>query len=89
LKGLATDGAALMIGKHNGVTAQLKEVNPVIINVHCICHNLALACTDTNKEIAYIKQVEDTLRQLWTYFDNSPKCLAVPLKMQINIKKCS
>ena len=89
LKGLATDGAAVMIGKNNGVAAQLKELNPVIINVHCICHKLALACTDTNKEIAYIKRVEDTLRQLWTYFENSPKRLAVLLKMQINIKKCS
>ena len=89
LKGLATDGAAVMIGKNNGVAAQLKELNPVIINVHCICHKLALACTDTNKEIAYVKRVEDTLHQLWTYFENSPKRLAVLLKMQINIKKCS
>ena len=59
-----------MIGKNNGVAAQLKELNPIIINVHCICHN-----TDTNKEIAYIKRVEDTLRQLWRYFENSPKRL--------------
>ena len=44
---------------------------------------------ESNKEIAYIKWVEDTLRQLWTYFENSPKRLAVLLKMQINIKKCS
>ena len=89
LKGLATDGAAVMTGKNNGVAAHLKELNPVIINVNCICHKLALACTDTNKEIAYIKRVEDTLHQLWTYFENSPKCLAVLLKMQIYIKKCS
>lgn len=53
-----------MISKNNSVAAQLKELNPVIINVHCISHKLALACTDTNKEIAYIKRVEDTLRQL-------------------------
>jgi len=55
LNGLATGGAAVMIGKNNGVAAQLKELNPVIINVHCICRKLALARTDTNKEIAYIK----------------------------------
>jgi len=78
-----------MIGQNNGVVAQLKKVNPVIINVHCICHKLALACTDTNKEIAYIKRVEETLRQLWTYFENSPERLAVLLKTQINIKKSS
>lgn len=86
LKGLATDGAAVMIGQNNGVVAQLKKVNPVIINVHRICHKLTLACTDTNKEIAYIKRVEETLRQLWTYFENSPERLAVLLKTQINIK---
>lgn len=89
LKGLAADGAAVMVGKNSGVAAQLKRLNPVIISIHCICHKLALACTDTNKEIAYIKRVEDTLRQLWTYFENSPKHLAVLLKTQINIKKCS
>ncbi|KAK2565586.1 hypothetical protein P5673_010711 [Acropora cervicornis] len=33
--------------------------------------------------------MEDTLRQLWAYFEYSPKRLAVLLKMQINIKKCS
>ena len=52
-----------------------------MISVHCICLKLALACTDTNKAIDYIKRVEDTLHQLW--------CLAVLLKMQINIKKYS
>ena len=33
--------------------------------------------------------MEDILRQLWAYFENSPKRLAVLLKMQIEIKKCS
>ena len=54
MKGLATDGAAVMIGKNSGVAAQLKGLNPVIINVHCICHKLALACTDTNKDISCV-----------------------------------
>lgn len=89
LKSLVTDGAAVMTGRNNGVATKLKELNPVLISVHCICHKLALACTDTNKEIDYIKRMEDTLRQLWAYFENSPKRLAVLLKMQINIKKCS
>ena len=89
LKGLATDEAAVMTGRNNGVATKLKELNPVLISVQCICHKLALACTDTNKEINDIKRVEDILRQLWAYFENSPKRLAVLLKMQITIKKCS
>lgn len=51
LKGLVTDGDSVMTGKKNGVATKLKELNPVLISVHCICHKLALACTDTNKEI--------------------------------------
>ena len=89
LKGLATDRASVMTGKNYNVATKLKELNPVLISVHCICHKLALACTDTNKETDYIKWVEDTLCQLWAYFENSPKRLAVLLKTQINIKKCS
>ena len=89
LKGFATEGASVMTGKKNGVATKLSELNPVLISVHCICHKLTLACTDTNKEIDYIKRVEDILRQLWAYFENSPKHLAVLLKMQIYIKKRS
>ena len=89
LKGFATDGASVMTGKKNGVATKLSELNPVPISVHCICHKLTLACTGTNKEIDYIKQVEDILCQLWAYFENSPKRLAVLLKMQIDIKKRS
>ena len=51
LKGLVTDGDSVMTGKKNGVATKLKELNPVLISVYCICHKLALACTDTNKEI--------------------------------------
>jgi len=43
LKGLVTDGAAVMTGRNNGVATKLKELNPVLISVHCICHKLALA----------------------------------------------
>ena len=41
--GLASDGALVMVGKNNGVSALLKQENPRLINVHCICHRLALA----------------------------------------------
>ena len=26
-----------------------------MLNVHCICHRLALACGDANDEVSYIK----------------------------------
>ena len=47
-----------MVGKENGVAAKLKREAKLLLNVHCICHRLALACGDANDQISYIKTVE-------------------------------
>ena len=86
LSGLATDGASVMLGKDNGVAVKLKERNPELVNIHCICHKLALACVDTVSELKYIKFIENTLRQLWQWLENSRKRLAAFLKVQVNLK---
>ena len=60
---LASDGALVVVGKNHGVSALLKRENPRLINVHCICHRLVLACGDLNNEIQYmltIKRLLDT-----------------------------
>ncbi|XP_052784628.1 zinc finger protein 862-like [Mya arenaria] len=75
-----------MVGKRSGVAARLKQVNPLLLNVHCVCHRLALACTDTNHTLKYISNVELLLRQLWQYFQNSPKRMAAYLKIQTQLK---
>ena len=87
LMGLSTDGASVMVGKSNGVTAKLRQSNDKLLNMHCVCHRLALACTDSCHELKYIKEVVDILRQLWYYFHNSPKKTASFLKCQIQLKK--
>ena len=35
MRGIGTDGAATMIGKHNGVVTRLKAITPTAISVHC------------------------------------------------------
>ena len=62
-----SDGASVMLGKKTGVAARLKQVNPVLLNVHCICHRLALACTDSKESLSYIKNLETWLHQLWQF----------------------
>ena len=87
MSSFVSDGASVMIGKNNGVAARLKRnANSKMINIHCICHRLALACTDTLGDISYIKQVQLWLLQLWRLFENSPKKLAVYLKTQLQMK---
>ena len=86
LTGFTSDGASVMVGKRSGVAARLKQVNPVLINVHCICHRLALACTDSNESLSYIKNIENWLRQLWQFFENSPRRMSAYLKLQTELK---
>ena len=89
LMALSTDGASVMVGKTNGVAAKLRQSNDKLLNTHCVCHRLALACTDSCQELKFIKEVEDVQRQLWYYFQNSPKKTACFLKCQLELKKVS
>ena len=75
-----------MLGSRTGLAARLKEVNCRIISIHCICQKLALACVNTAKDVKYIGTVKDLLRQLWKYLENSPKRMAIYLKVQQEVK---
>lgn len=76
-----------MTGKNNGVAARLKDLNRHIVSIHCICHKLSLACCSTNEGLAYVQEVERWLLHVWKFFDNSPKCLAAYLKIQMSLKQ--
>ena len=73
LGSIVSDGASVMLGRHNGVAARLKEINHTLINFHCICHRLALACGASGDQVQEIRIVEENLNQAWRFFDNSPK----------------
>ena len=38
LVGIASDGAAVMVGKKTGVVSRLKKDRPWIIAIHCVAH---------------------------------------------------
>ncbi|WAR00107.1 hypothetical protein MAR_024480 [Mya arenaria] len=73
LTGFSSDGASVMTGKVGGVAALLRCDHPSMINIHCVCHRLALSCNDSNEALTYIKTIETLLRQLCQLFENSPK----------------
>lgn len=70
---IATDGASVMTGKRNGLAARLRYLNNLMISFHCVCHRLALSCIVANDEASYVFVVETILRQLWKFFEYSPK----------------
>lgn len=87
LSSLASDGASVMTGSRNGVTAKLRETVPALINIHCVCHRLALACNDANDSLTPISQVETVLRQLWSFFENSAARSAVYVQISSEMKE--
>ena len=66
-----------MTGVNTGVAARLRENEELknLLNIHCICHRLALACADSSAQLTFLKDFETTLIQLWEYFKNSAKRL--------------
>ena len=81
-----SDGASVITGEHNGVAARVNRVNKVILNFHCICHRLALACADTGDSINYIVEVESLLKEMLKFFFNFPKGTSIFMKVQTELK---
>lgn len=73
LTGLCTDGASVMVGKREGLAAKLRQDCPDMINLHCVCHKLALACADADQELKYVDHMATISRQLWQSMENSSK----------------
>ncbi|KAJ8896140.1 hypothetical protein PR048_001483 [Dryococelus australis] len=46
LEGFASDGATVIRGVHSGVQTKFKQLNPCMIDVHCLAHHLELAVKD-------------------------------------------
>lgn len=68
---LACDGAAAMLGCKKSLSKKILEMNPATYIVHCYAHRLALACTDTVKELKDIQDCERALVQTWKFFSVS------------------
>ncbi|XP_014672133.1 PREDICTED: zinc finger protein 862-like, partial [Priapulus caudatus] len=72
--GMATDGAAVMLGKTNGVVARLmREVQrPFIQTIHCSAHRLELAYKDATKSLDIFNKVDNMLLAIYLFYKNSP-----------------
>ena len=51
---------------------RLKRHQPILLNIHCLCHKLALAAGESGKDVAFIFQkIKPTLTQLFYFYQNS------------------
>ena len=69
--GFGSDGAAVITGKKNGVSAKIKKESLHCINVHCMAHGFNLATSQSSKNITFLTEVERTLIDLYYHFRGS------------------
>ena len=66
-----SDGAAVMVGRRNGVATKLKDRIPHLVAIHCVAHRLALATAHASDSVACIKKYSITLQTIYYFFQNS------------------
>ena len=69
----ANDGPSLMVGRKNGVVAQLKQDNSSVIPVHCIKHRLQLVVSNAFSSSRELDSVDELLTNLFEYYYYNPK----------------
>lgn len=69
--GFAADNASVMMGNIQGVKARLKNLNPHLYVVGCICHSMHLCCSAASKAIP--SNVEHLVRDIYMFFAHSSK----------------
>ena len=71
------------------VLVQDCQLKTRLINIHSLCHHLALVCGVANDMIFYIKEEKKILLQLWSFFHHSAKKSASYAKAMLTIKQLS
>ena len=64
-----------MMGKHSGVNARIRAVNPHIVILHCVCHRLSLAVKQASDSVPAANASIDLVRSIQNYVNNSSSVL--------------
>ncbi|KAK7156938.1 hypothetical protein R3I94_006858 [Phoxinus phoxinus] len=73
LVGFGCDGAAVMLGVNNGVTARLQRLCSSLVSIWCVAHRLELAALDCVKQVPQLQDIKQTLRAIHKHYTCSAK----------------
>ena len=72
LYSFTSDGASVMTGAKNGVSARLtQQINLHLVSMHCCAHRLELASLGSAHEFPILVEVETTLNEICKFFKMS------------------
>ena len=92
LVGIATDGAATMIGRKSGDVVRLRNKVPNLLSFHCIAHRLALAShasAQAADAVPYLIKFQEIVNSVYKYFEYSPKNMAQLEEVQKLLKEAN
>ncbi|XP_054740561.1 uncharacterized protein LOC129246064 isoform X1 [Anastrepha obliqua] len=69
LRGLGTDNASVMVGRNRGVISLLKQHQPNIVLVPCVCHSIQLAVSSASKLLP--NKIEFLISETYNWFSKS------------------
>lgn len=71
MMGIATDGASVMVGKNHSVFTLLKQIQPNLQLIRCVCHSLDIVA---NKAMQLLpSNIEYMVRETYNWFAHSAK----------------
>ena len=65
-----SDGAAVMLGKGNGVAKLLKNFVPHIIEQRCVAHREDLEIDEGSSKVSLMQDIETLVRTVYTTLEN-------------------
>lgn len=71
LLGIGVDGANVMVGEHHSFSSILKEGNPDLVTIKCVCHSLHLAAEYAFKTLP--RFLDFLIKECHNWFSNSTK----------------
>ena len=66
--GIATDGAATMMGRKSGVVVRLRNNVPYLLSFDCIAHRLALTSAQAADAVPYLIKFQEIVISVYKYF---------------------
>ncbi|XP_060556756.1 uncharacterized protein LOC132717332 [Ruditapes philippinarum] len=69
--GYSSDNAPVMIGANNSVLSRVREQQPNVVNIGCVCHIMSTCTQYAVKKLAM--PVEEVLQDTFTHFQHSSK----------------
>ncbi|XP_006164446.1 zinc finger protein 862 isoform X2 [Tupaia chinensis] len=73
--GLGTDGSSVL-SRSGGLVAQLQEVVPRLLPVHCVAHRMQLAVVDACGDIDLVRKCDRHIRTVFKFYQSSSKRLS-------------